>query len=67
MSVMYEYGMDYAPFGKFIELYAPQHEDCLDETLTFIYELTQRYTGEFAMRPLLKAFPQRTLEIIRMW
>ncbi len=67
MSEMYDVGMHYAPFGKFIELYAVENEDCYDQTLHYIYEMTQRYSGEFAMRPLLKAFPKRTLEVIKMW
>ncbi len=67
MSEMYESGMDYAPYGKFIEKYASLHEDCFEETTTYIYELTQRYTGEFAMRPLLKAFPKKTIAVIKIW
>ncbi len=67
MAEMYEVGMEYAPFGKFIELYAVQNEDCYDQTLAYIYEMTQRYSGEFAMRPLLAAFPERTLAVIQKW
>ncbi len=67
MGEMYQVGMPYAPFGKFIELYAVENEDCYDQTLHYIYEMTQRYSGEFAMRPLLKAFPERTLEVIKKW
>ncbi len=67
MCEMYDVGMHYAPFGKFIELYAVENEDCYDQTLHYIYEMTQRYSGEFAMRPLLKAFPQKTLAIIKKW
>ncbi len=67
MSEMYDSGMEYAPFGKYIELFAVQNEDCFNKTVDYIYELTQRYTGEFAMRPLLKAFPERTLEVIKKW
>ncbi len=67
MKVMYDVGMPYAPFGKFIEKYAVENEDCFDETMEYIYELTQRYTGEFAMRPLLAAFPERTVTVIKGW
>ncbi len=67
MREMYDVGMHYAPFGKFIELYAVENEDYYDQTLTYIYEMTQRYSGEFAMRPLLKAFPERTLAFIKKW
>ncbi len=67
MSEMYDVGMPYAPFGKFIEIYAVENAECYDQTLTYIYEMTQRYSGEFAMRPLLKAFPERTLDVIKKW
>ncbi len=67
MSEMYDLGMEYAPFGKFIELFAIKNEGCFEKTVEYIYELTQRYTGEFAMRPLLKVFPERTLEVIKKW
>ncbi len=67
MREMYDLGMEYAPFGKFIELFAVQNEACFERTVGYVYELTQRYTGEFAMRPLLKAFPERTLEVIKKW
>ncbi len=67
MQVMYEAGMPYAPFGKFIEKYAVQHEDCFPETVAYIHGLTQRYSGEFAMRPLLAAFPEKTLAVLRTW
>ncbi len=67
MKEMYDVGMPYAPFGKFIEKYAVENEDCFEKTMTYIYELTQRYTGEFAMRPLLAAFPERTVAVIKRW
>ncbi len=67
MKEMYDVGMPYAPFGKFIEKYAVENEDCFHETMAYIYELTQRYTGEFAMRPLLAAFPERTVVVIKHW
>ncbi len=67
MSEMYDVGMRYAPFGKFIEMYAVENEVYFDNTLDYIYELTQRYTGEFAMRPLLAAFPERTVTVIEKW
>ncbi len=66
MKNMYD-NMEYAPFGKYIEIYAPQHKECLQESFKYIYELTQRYTGEFAMRPLLSAFPNECVEKIKEW
>ncbi len=67
MREMYDIGMYYAPFGKFVELYAVENEAYYDQTLTYIYEMTQRYSGEFAMRPLLRGFPERTLAMIKQW
>lgn len=67
MKEMYEQGKPYAPFGKYIECYASQHEEAFAETIAYIYELTQRYTGEFAMRPLLDAFPDQTVAVLQTW
>ncbi len=67
MREMYEFGMDYAPLGKFVELFATSNEGDFFKTVEFVYQLTQRYTGEFAMRPLLEAFPQKTARVILSW
>ncbi len=66
MRYMYD-NMDYAPFGKYIEKYAPLNAEYLEETFNYIYELTQRYTGEFAMRPLLVKYPNECIEKIKIW
>ncbi len=66
MKEMYD-NMEYAPFGKYIEIYAPQNKTSLEESLNYVYELTQRYTGEFAMRPLLSAFPTECIKKIKEW
>lgn len=39
----------------------------LKTSLDFIYELTQRFTGEFAVRPLLEYFPRQTIKEILKW
>lgn len=67
MRDMYEAGLPYAPFGRFIEKYAPLNEDYFPQTTSYIRELTQRFTGEFAMRPLLNTFPQKTISTIKEW
>lgn len=36
-------------------------------TLTLRFELTKRYTGEFTMRPLLSAYPERSFSVIDKW
>ncbi len=66
MKYMYD-NMEYAPFGKYIEKFAPDNEVYLEETFYYIYELTQRYTGEFAMRPLLVKYPNECIGKIKIW
>lgn len=52
------------PVGRYVE------RNCLrdfDASMEFIYELTKRFTGEFAVRPLLVAFPEKTLSVLLDW
>lgn len=35
--------------------------------MEFIYELTKRFTGEFAVRPLIDKYPKEALKIILKW
>jgi 3-methyladenine DNA glycosylase AlkC len=61
---MFIYGWFLWPISRYIEKNA-----LLDHklSLNFIYELTQRFTGEFAIRPILKTFPKETLPILINW
>jgi 3-methyladenine DNA glycosylase AlkC len=52
------------PVGRYVERHALES---LEKSYTFIYELTQRFTGEFAIRPLLKDHPKQTLDILKEW
>ncbi|MDC2952644.1 hypothetical protein, partial [Streptomyces heilongjiangensis] len=61
-------------FGDFI--YAPHAEylarhGCTSEDLAFslagLREITTRFSAEFAIRPLLDAFPERVLGTLREW
>ena len=52
------------PVGKFIEDYGLEH---YDESIRAIYELTQRNTGEYAIRPYILQQPHRTLKILTEW
>ena len=52
------------PVGKYIELYGLRNPEL---SLDFIYELTKRFTGEFAIRPLISANPRKTLQNIEKW
>lgn len=52
------------PIGRFIE------NDCHQDfkaSMNFIYELTQRFTGEFAIRPLLEEYPSKTMKTLLKW
>lgn len=52
------------PVSTFIENYGLDH---YDESIRAIYELTQRNTGEYAIRPYILQQPHRTLEILNEW
>jgi 3-methyladenine DNA glycosylase AlkC len=61
---MFKEGWWLWPIGRFVELYGPDH---LDESLDFIYELTKRFTGEFAIRPLLEKYPEQVFCRLKKW
>ncbi|MEL6928493.1 MAG: DNA alkylation repair protein [Cyanobacteria bacterium J06600_6] len=52
------------PIATFIEEYGLEH---YAESIDAIAEVTKRSTGEFAIRPYLKAEPTKTLQIIQQW
>lgn len=52
------------PIGRYIEKHGLEN---VDVSIDFIYELTQRFTGEFAIRPILEEFPQKTLRMLLNW
>lgn len=64
-SKMYEEGMWLAPIGKYVECHCTEND--YDLSIQFIEQLTKRYTGEFAMRPLIVKYPQKSLETIEKW
>lgn len=66
-AVMYDHGAWLAPVGKYVEAHGAEHPQSFDQTAAFIRELTKRYTGEFAMRPLIQAFPERTMAVLLEW
>ena len=52
------------PIGRYVQI------NCLQDpeiSYRFIYELTKRFTGEFAIRPLVQNQTQQTLEIMKTW
>ncbi len=52
------------PVGKYVELFGLRNSDL---SLEFIYELTRRFTGEFAMRPLIAENTGKTLKVLLEW
>ena len=66
-AVIYSKGIKFAPFGRYVEIYAPQHPDNFNETVQFVEKFTMCYTGEFAMRPVIEAFPIESMEVLKLW
>jgi 3-methyladenine DNA glycosylase AlkC len=52
------------PIGKFIEKYGLEDYDV---SIHAIEEITKRNTGEYAIRPFLKLYPQKTVKIMQKW
>lgn len=52
------------PIGKFVEKYGI---DDLDASLQAIEEITKRNTGEYAIRPFIRKYPQQTMKKIKSW
>jgi 3-methyladenine DNA glycosylase AlkC len=52
------------PVGRYVERNGLKD---FEASVEFIYELTKRFTGEFAIRPLLMEFPEKTLEVLLEW
>ncbi len=52
------------PVGRYVERQGTQDWNI---SMRFIYELTKRYTGEFAIRPLMNAKPKETFQILLKW
>ncbi len=61
---MFTYGWWLWPVGRYVERHALLD---VDASIAFIYELTQRFTGEFAIRPLLAEHPKMLLRCLKLW
>ncbi len=57
-------GWHYWPIAQFIELYGLEH---FDTAVTAMHEITKRHTAEFAIRPYLIRYPERTLAVLHEW
>lgn len=52
------------PVGKFIEKYGLDH---FSLSMKAIGEVTKRNTGEYAIRPYARKYPEKTLAVCRKW
>jgi 3-methyladenine DNA glycosylase AlkC len=52
------------PIGKYVELYG-LHDFSI--SMKAISEITKRNTGEYAIRPFLKKYPDKTIEMLMNW
>ncbi|MEI6714709.1 MAG: DNA alkylation repair protein [Verrucomicrobiota bacterium] len=54
----------YLPHTLFVGQYGLDH---FEESMHAQYELTQRFTAEFSIRPYLERYPDETLARLRLW
>lgn len=52
------------PIGKFVEKYGLEH---FQLSMDAIAEITRRNTGEYAVRPYIRMYPEASLAILRKW
>lgn len=52
------------PIAKYVELYGLDH---FDLSISAIEEITKRNTGEYAIRPYIRKYPDQTLEQMGEW
>ncbi|MGH1335268.1 MAG: DNA alkylation repair protein [Aureispira sp.] len=56
----------YMPYGEYVSVHGLAEED-LVLSARFLYEMTSRFTAEFAIRPFLKKYPERMLAYLQEW
>lgn len=54
----------YLPHSAFVAEFGLE---AFEPAMRLQYELTQRFTAEFCLRPFLETYPERTLERLRLW
>jgi 3-methyladenine DNA glycosylase AlkC len=52
------------PIGKFVEKYGLDH---FELSMDAIAEITKRNTGEYAVRPYIRKYPQEALKRLKQW
>lgn len=61
---MYHTGWWLWPIWRYIEKHGVEN---FERSMAFLHELTKRFTGEFAIRPLIALRPKESLSIIESW
>lgn len=61
---MFTAGYHLMPVAYFVEVYGLDH---FDESMAALYEITQRHTAEYAIRPYLERYPQPALTLLERW
>ncbi|MEN9361445.1 MAG: hypothetical protein RL095_2980 [Verrucomicrobiota bacterium] len=54
----------YLPHAFWVQDFGLGH---FDEAMAFQYQLTQRFTAEFSIRPFLEQYSEATLKLLRTW
>jgi 3-methyladenine DNA glycosylase AlkC len=52
------------PIAKFVEIYGL---DDFETSIKAIEEITKRNTGEYAIRPFIRKYPEKTMEVMLKW
>lgn len=61
---MFHFGWWLWPIGRYVERNGTEN---WQESLSFLKELTKRFTGEYAIRPLLKEHPKEVMDELIVW
>ncbi len=61
---MFNLGWWLWPIGRYVERYGKENWML---SLSFLKELTKRFTGEYAIRPILKEHPQEVMDELIKW
>jgi len=61
---MFTHGWWLWPVGRYVERHGTAD---FNTSVAFIRELTKRFTGEFAMRPLIEKYPEQAMEVLKQW
>jgi DNA alkylation repair enzyme len=61
---MFNIGWRLWPIGRYVEIHGLENWEL---SLGFIKELTKRFTGEYAIRPLLREHPKEVMDLLISW